>query len=231
MGRRLSEPLLLHPSALTDEDHDADVNAKIADRESQQAAYNHHTRELNELPVGSPVRVQDQSTKDWGTLAHVTDQVGPRSYEVTTSDGAVLRRNRQHLKPSVMCDASKPPPEEPASAAASPPAPDESADGSPPDDSPAVRRGTRALVITETWLCEGNLDSVALKDMTPNGYSVQHLPRPNSRGRGLALIHVSGVKLHLAVPPISAGSLKRRRSQPKGVARLQLHRKRPRCCL
>ena len=143
MGRRLSEPLLLHPSALTDEDHDTDVNAKIADHERQQAAYNHHTRELNELPVGSPVRVQDQSTKDWGTLAHVTDHVGPRSYEVTTSDGAVLRRNRQHIKPSVMCDAPKLPPEESASAAASPPVPDESADGSPPDDSPAVRRGTR----------------------------------------------------------------------------------------
>ncbi|ELT91869.1 hypothetical protein CAPTEDRAFT_188266 [Capitella teleta] len=143
MGRRLSEPLLLHPSALTDEDHDADVNATIADRESQQAAYNHHSRELNELPVGSPVQVQDQSTKDWGTLAHVTDQVGPRSYEVTTSDGAMLHQNRQHPKPTVMCDASKPAPEEPASAAVSPPAPDESADGSPPDDSPAVRRGTR----------------------------------------------------------------------------------------
>lgn len=139
MGRRLSEPLFLHPSTLTDEDNDADVSAKLEDRESQQAVYNQHTQPLPELPIGSRVRVQDHASKDWATRAQVTDQVGPRSYEVTTSDGAHLRRNRQQLKPSDMCDAqlSLPPDATPDAEPAA-----DASDGPPPE--PHVpRRGTR----------------------------------------------------------------------------------------
>ena len=127
MGRRLSEPLLLHPSALSDDDNDPEVSAKIADRDRQQQIYNRQSRPLSDLPVGTPVRIQDQGTKEWGTKAFVTDQVGPRSYELTTCDGAVLRRNRQHLKDSAECDATPPlplpPPPEAATASTGPPMP------------------------------------------------------------------------------------------------------------
>ena len=45
-----------------------------------------------------------------------------------------------------------------------------------------VDKKLHALVITETWLRPGNLDCVALGEMTPAGYEVQHIPRPNRRG-------------------------------------------------
>ena len=109
MGRRLSEPLLVHPSAMTDDDNDAEINAKLAEQERQQQTYNRQSRALSELPLGAPVRIQHHTEKDWGTKAVVTNQVGPRSYELTTSDGAVLRRNRVQLKDSAACDVSPSP--------------------------------------------------------------------------------------------------------------------------
>ncbi|ELU10995.1 hypothetical protein CAPTEDRAFT_203092 [Capitella teleta] len=57
-----------------------------------------------------------------------------------------------------------------------------------------VDRGLDSLVITETWLREGNVDNIAVGDMTPNGFSCKHIPRSTpKRGGGLALIHASSI--------------------------------------
>ncbi|ELT91073.1 hypothetical protein CAPTEDRAFT_206174 [Capitella teleta] len=50
-----------------------------------------------------------------------------------------------------------------------------------------------ALVITESWLRDGEHDRIALGYMTPTGYALKLLPRPNKRGGGLALIHSSAI--------------------------------------
>ena len=47
------------------------------------------------------------------------------------------------------------------------------------------------LFITETWLQSNSIDELAIGDMTPNGYSLKHLPRPNRRGGGIGLIYRS----------------------------------------
>eukprot|EP00914_Ancora_sagittata_P018235 GHVO01036049.1.p1 GENE.GHVO01036049.1~~GHVO01036049.1.p1 ORF type:complete len:369 (+),score=47.78 GHVO01036049.1:97-1107(+) len=153
MGRRLSEPLLVHPSAMTDDDNDAEINAKLAEQERQQQTYNRQSRALSELPLGAPVRIQHHTEKDWGTKAVVTNQVGPRSYELTTSDGAVLRRNRVQLKDSAACDVSPsplplpPPPSEavankPLETAGPPPTMEATASAESPVEAP-VRRSSR----------------------------------------------------------------------------------------
>uniref|UniRef100_X2AMG3 Uncharacterized protein n=1 Tax=Capitella teleta TaxID=283909 RepID=X2AMG3_CAPTE len=86
MGRRVSEPLLLHPSALIDDDHDTDVNAKIADHENQQEINNQHTRKLAELLVG----VQDHTTKDWGTKGQGSTS-GERAYVTASTQNHKLK--------------------------------------------------------------------------------------------------------------------------------------------
>ena len=63
-------------------------------RNRQIERYNQHARDLPPLKVEDQVRVRD---KIWDQPAKVTGQVGPRSYEVTTSEGGILRRNRKHL--------------------------------------------------------------------------------------------------------------------------------------
>ena len=55
--------------------------------------------------------------------------------------------------------------------------------------------GLHVLVITETWLRKGDLDSVACGEMTPDGFKLQHLPRANKRGGGLAIIHTSALQV------------------------------------
>ena len=62
-------------------------------RNRQIERYNQHARDLPPLKVEDQVRVRD---KIWDQPAKVTGQVGPRSYEVTTSEGGILRRNRKH---------------------------------------------------------------------------------------------------------------------------------------
>ena len=51
------------------------------------------------------------------------------------------------------------------------------------------------LLVTETWFREGDYDRLAIGDMTPSGYSLQHLPRPPKRGGGIALLHRSSLKV------------------------------------
>lgn len=165
MGRRLREPLLVHPSAMADDDdgNDAEISAKQAEQERQQHIYNRQSRPLNELPVGTPVRIQHHATKCWSNKAVVTDQVGPRSYELTARDGTVLRRNRVQLKPSAACDLQQssplPLPHPPSEVVASPSSeavsePTSQADSAEPLDPPSIlRRSTRVSKQPDRFGC------------------------------------------------------------------------------
>jgi hypothetical protein len=56
------------------------------------------------------------------------------------------------------------------------------------------------LILTETWLRDDCRDQVAIGEMTPPGYSIQHSPRPNRRGGGLAIIHRSDLETDTIKP-------------------------------
>ena len=46
----------------------------------------------------------------------------------------------------------------------------------------------------ETWL-KYKRDTSVIKDMLPNGYSIEHTPRPTGKGGGVAIIHRSSLQL------------------------------------
>ena len=60
--------------------------------------YDKKAHDLSPLATGQPVHIQDQATKKWfpGTV----NCTKPRSYEVKTHSGSILRRNRRHLRPA-----------------------------------------------------------------------------------------------------------------------------------
>ena len=62
--------------------------------------YDRNAHDLSPLTTGQPVRIQDQATKKWlpGTVNCTRPE--PRSYEVQTQSGSILRRNRRHLRPA-----------------------------------------------------------------------------------------------------------------------------------
>ena len=67
---------------------------KIAQRlterqQSMKLYYDRNGHDLSPLSTGQPVRIQDQATKN-----------EPRSYEVKTQPGSLLRRNRRPLRPA-----------------------------------------------------------------------------------------------------------------------------------
>ena len=48
--------------------------------------------------------------------------------------------------------------------------------------------------ICETWL-QYKRDTSVIKDMLPNGYSIEHTHRPTGKGGGVAIIHRSSLQL------------------------------------
>jgi hypothetical protein len=56
------------------------------------------------------------------------------------------------------------------------------------------------LAITETWLRDDGRDQVAIGDMTPTGYRIQHCPRKKRRGGGLAIIYRDDLKINTITP-------------------------------
>jgi hypothetical protein len=63
--------------------------------------------------------------------------------------------------------------------------------------------------ITETWLASGDTEDTKLDEITPDGYSNCHIPRPNRRGGGVAIVHRSTLtrKLHTVHPAKSFESI------------------------
>uniref|UniRef100_A0A1A8UDX3 Uncharacterized protein n=1 Tax=Nothobranchius furzeri TaxID=105023 RepID=A0A1A8UDX3_NOTFU len=67
----------------------------VAKKWKQKQQYDKTTRPLGLLAKDDVVRIQDQNV--WGRKAIVLQDAGPRSYDVKTEEGQVLRRNRRHL--------------------------------------------------------------------------------------------------------------------------------------
>uniref|UniRef100_A0A1A8D027 Uncharacterized protein n=1 Tax=Nothobranchius kadleci TaxID=1051664 RepID=A0A1A8D027_NOTKA len=67
----------------------------VAMKWKQKQQYDKTTRPLGLLAKDDVVRIQDQNV--WGRKAIVLQDAGPRSYDVKTEEGQVLRRNRRHL--------------------------------------------------------------------------------------------------------------------------------------
>lgn len=61
------------------------------------SSYDKNSRDLPPLQEKDRVRVQDAHTRRWSDRAQVLKQVAPRSYEIETESGRVLRRNRRAL--------------------------------------------------------------------------------------------------------------------------------------
>ncbi|XP_064458840.1 uncharacterized protein K02A2.6-like [Ornithodoros turicata] len=100
-------------------------------RQRQQVYYNRGTRQLPQLLPDSPVTAYNSKVKTWAPATVVGSAGAPRSYIIRTSDGAELRRTREHLRSS-QCQQQQPastPENEPRSG--------------PATESVPVRRSTR----------------------------------------------------------------------------------------
>ena len=77
-----------------------EIRRRLAERQEIQRI-NHDkrgTQPLTPLVAGQDVRVRDFQTKTWQPAKVITTDVHPRSYNVLTPTGNVLRRNRRHLR-------------------------------------------------------------------------------------------------------------------------------------
>ena len=77
-----------------------EIRRRLVERQEIQRI-NHDkraTRPLAPLVAGQDVRVRDFQTKTWQPANVITTDVHPRSYNVLTPTGNVLRRNRRHLR-------------------------------------------------------------------------------------------------------------------------------------
>ena len=73
----------------------------LADQRQEIQRINHNkraTRPLAPLVAGQDIRVRDFQTNTWQPAKVITTDVHPRSYNVLTPTGNVLRRNRRHLR-------------------------------------------------------------------------------------------------------------------------------------
>ena len=70
---------------------------RLVKRQEQQKQYHdRNAHEQSPLHTGQNVRIQDG--KKWAPGIVVNKRPEPRSYEVSTQNGNILRRNRRHLK-------------------------------------------------------------------------------------------------------------------------------------
>ena len=78
-------------------------------KNKQAFYYNDGTKELRPLEPGSTVRIHPPKYSHQWTQATVDEQVGVRSYQVTSDDGRVYRRNRRHLRLTAEVPKHSPP--------------------------------------------------------------------------------------------------------------------------
>ena len=85
----------MKPSVSNTNNHDTRMKLQ-AKKEKQKEFYDRKAKDLPTIPTGSTVRLHDG--KVWKEKAKVISKSRmPRSYNVETESGKVLRRNRQHL--------------------------------------------------------------------------------------------------------------------------------------
>ena len=56
-----------------------------------------------------------------------------------------------------------------------------------------IEQNFDVMAICETWL-KSKRDTNVIKDMLPNGYSIEHTPRPTGKGGGVAIIYRSSLQ-------------------------------------
>ena len=88
------------PVRVRNTDPNSDVIAsRLKSRQDIQKAY-HDTcaRDLPPLITGQHVRIQDHASKRWNPGVVTSKTSEPRSYNVLTPNGNILRRNRSHIR-------------------------------------------------------------------------------------------------------------------------------------
>lgn len=123
MGRRLRSNLPIQEKLLKTKEGEKVKRYKEQQKSKQKFYYDRGTQNLPELHTGDQVRLKD-NTNTWAQKATVLNEVQPRSYNIQTEDGAVLRRNRRDILGPAKADqrsdeaAEQPqPPENPSSEA------------------------------------------------------------------------------------------------------------------
>ena len=94
---------------LTQPEFDTTSQLLHAQKNKQAFYYNNGTKELRPLEPGSTVRIHPPKYSHQWTQATVDKQVGVRSYQVTSDDGRVYRRNRRHLRLTAEVPKQSPP--------------------------------------------------------------------------------------------------------------------------
>ncbi|KAK7098352.1 uncharacterized protein [Littorina saxatilis] len=92
------------------------IREELQDRQNVQKMY--HDRHAKDLPVlqpGQQARVQDYQTGKWIPATVTGPRAEPRSYQLATQQGQMLRRNRVHIRdvPQAVEATPKPPQQEP----------------------------------------------------------------------------------------------------------------------
>ncbi|XP_055690611.1 uncharacterized protein K02A2.6-like isoform X3 [Lutzomyia longipalpis] len=95
MSRKTRNPLSTTMNSLAPKTVKKNTQNLKEVREKQKMYADRNAKELDQLPVGSKVRVQERD-KSW-TSGKVVDRVSDRSYNVELDDGRTVRRNRHFL--------------------------------------------------------------------------------------------------------------------------------------
>ena len=96
-GRRIQGNI---PTILLNNHEDKEsVHNNLQRRQEKQKRYHdQHAKELPPLSRGQEVSVQDSTTAKWVPATILAESTEPRSYILETKGGAVLRRNRRHIR-------------------------------------------------------------------------------------------------------------------------------------
>ena len=101
-GKPMRTRLPIHHSAFSPEFQlsSLECDLKAAQMlEDREEVYNLVARDLPELPVGTPVRIQSQhGRKEWDRVGQIVQVLPHRKYDVRLPSGTVLTRNRRHLR-------------------------------------------------------------------------------------------------------------------------------------
>lgn len=75
------------------------ANRRRKRKETVKRSYDRRTRPLSKLSPGQNVYFQKQPNNTW-KQGKIVKEVAERSYELQSTDGAVYRRNRTHIRPT-----------------------------------------------------------------------------------------------------------------------------------
>lgn len=141
MGRRLRTTI---PYTSEQKQNKAKQKQKLLQRR-QKTNYDRSTKSLVPLARHDTVRIQDSNT--WTKKATMLEEVSPRSYNVRTEDGQILRRNRRSLlktQDTFQEQTDEASQEDSACTASAEPSPD-AHQRAEKTDLPVLRRSTRTV--------------------------------------------------------------------------------------